>query len=92
MICFLINSGKLFHTKGPTNEIAFCPTFVFQKGILSFANIFHVSILQCGANSKKNFQIIRTSAIDKCECNSVYTLTLLLVGNQFIHLKSSSDM
>ena len=41
---------------------------------------------------KNFFQIIRTSVIDKFECNSVYTLTLLLEGNQFIDLKSSSDM
>ena len=53
---FLINSGKLFHGEGPMNEIAFCPMFVFQEEILSFANLFLVSILQCGANSKLFFR------------------------------------
>ena len=49
---FKINSGKLFHREGPTSEIAFCPVFVLRKGILSFANLFLVSILQRGANLK----------------------------------------
>ena len=53
---FLINSGKLFHSEGLTNEIAFCPMFVLQKRILSFANLFLVSILQCAVNSKISFR------------------------------------
>ena len=46
----------MFHGEGPTNEIAFCPMFVLRKGILSFANLFLVSTLQCGANSKISFR------------------------------------
>ena len=53
---FLINLGKLFHREGTTNEIAFCPMFVLRKGILSLANLFLVSILQLGANSKISFR------------------------------------
>ena len=52
---FLINSGKLFHREGSTTEIAFCPMFVLRKGVLSSANLFIVSILQRGANSKISF-------------------------------------
>ena len=40
---------------------------------------------------KNFFQIIRTCVIDKFGCNSVYKLTLLLVSNQFINLKSYPD-
>ena len=58
---FLINSGKLFLREGPTNEIAFCSMFVLRKGILSFANLFLVSILKCGANLK-----ISLDNKDKC--------------------------
>ena len=76
---FLINSGKLFHREGPTNEIAFCPMFVLRKGILSFANLFLVSILQCGVNLKF-LQIIKTSVIDKSECKIVYTLINSFAG------------
>ena len=47
---FLINSDKLLHREGVINEIAFYPMFVLRKGILSSANLFLVSILQCGAN------------------------------------------
>ena len=43
---FKINSDKLCHREGPTNEIAFCPMFVLRKGTLSFANLFLVFILQ----------------------------------------------
>ena len=31
-----INSGNLFRREGQTDEIALCPMFVLQKGILSF--------------------------------------------------------
>ena len=55
---FLITSDKLFHREGPTNEIAFYPMFVLRKGILSLANLFLVSILQRGANSKISFRNI----------------------------------
>ena len=54
--------------------------FVFGKGISSFANLFFVSILQCGTNSKKFFQIIRTSVIHKFESNGVYTLIHCFAG------------
>ena len=54
--------------------------FVLQKGILSFANLFPVSILQCGAYLKNIFQIIRTGFIDKFECNIVYTLINSFAG------------
>ena len=47
-----INSGQPFHREGPTDEIPFCSMFALQKGILSLANIFLVSILQWVANSK----------------------------------------
>ena len=56
IIRFLISSGKLLHREGPTNEIAFCPMFVLQKEILSFANLFIISILQCGENFKIYFR------------------------------------
>ena len=48
---FLINSAKLFH-RGPTNKTAFCPMFILQKGILSFANHIRSSgfcIINCNA-------------------------------------------
>ena len=56
LFVFLINSGKLFHREGPTNEIAFWPMFVLRKGILSLAYLFLISILQCLANSKIYFR------------------------------------
>ena len=37
---FLVNSGKLFHREGPTNEIAFSAMFVLRKEVLSFVNLF----------------------------------------------------
>ena len=51
----------------------------------------HVSLAKKDFNF---FQIVRTSVIDKFECNEVYAvfITLLLVDNQFISLKYSSDM
>ena len=52
IIHLLINSGKPLHREGSTNELAFYPMFVLWKEILSFENLFLVSILQCGANSK----------------------------------------
>ena len=47
--------------------------FVVRKGILSFSNLFLVSILQCEANSTF-LSDNRTNVIDKFVCNSVYTL------------------
>ena len=84
--------GKLFQKEGPTNKIDFCPIFVLWKRILSFANLFLVSIPQLGANSKIYLDN-RTSAIDKFECNSVSTLINFFSGRyQFVDLKSSLDM
>ena len=77
--------------EGPTNEITFFPMFVLRKGILSFSNL--VFYLLYNVEQIQNFfQIIRASVIDKFECNSFYTLTLSLVGSQFIDLKSSSHL
>ena len=57
LFVFLINSGKLFHKKGQTNKIAFCPMFVLRKETLNFADAFFVSILLYGANSKISFRL-----------------------------------
>ena len=69
---FLVNSGKLFHKEGPTKETALCSMFVLERGMLNF---------YCTISSKfKKIQIMRTSVIDKFECNSVYTLINSFAG------------
>ena len=70
--------------------------FVLRKGILSFSNLFLVSILQCEANSTF-LSDNRTNVIDKFVCNSVYTLINSFAGRQPIYqllqiLKFFSDM
>ena len=80
---FLINSGKLFHREDPENEIAFCPMFVLWERILFFISLFLLPILQCEANSKILFKNLNWVVL-------IHWLTHLLVGNQFIDLKSSS--
>ena len=89
---FLINSGKLFHRVGPTNEKAFCPMFLLRKGNFKFCRFISCIYSTIWSKFKNFFQVIRASVIDKFECNSVYTLINSLVGNHFINLKSSSDI
>ena len=90
---FLINSGKLFYRVGPTNKIAVCPMFVLQKDILSFANFFLCVYSTMWSKFKNFFQIVITSVLTNFNVSMfIHWSTLLLLGNQFINLKSSSDM
>ena len=90
---FSINSGKLFHREGPTNEIAFCPVLVLPKGIL----VLQIYFL-CLFRNVEQIQKFLSDDKDRrywTNLNVIFLIhwsTLLLVGNQFINLKFSSDM
>ena len=44
LFVFLMVLGRLFRKEGPMYDKDFCPALVLQKGCLSFAKLFLVSI------------------------------------------------
>ena len=54
-------SGISFQNKGPIEDKAFWPVFVFQKGHLNFTKLFLKLVLLLGANSK-----LHSSSTDNC--------------------------
>ena len=82
-------SGRLCHNKGPMYQVS-CPVLVLWKGNIIFANLFLVSILQSGENSKisKNSVLLANLKV----IAFMHWWTLSLVGNQFIDLNSARDI
>ena len=93
LFVFLVVSGRLFHKVGPMHDKVFRPVLLLRKGCLSFAKLFLVSILQCGANSKILFRWKGLFFLTNLKVIAfLHWWTLSLVGNQFIDLNSAIDM
>ena len=93
LFVFLVVSGRLFHKVGPMYDKVFCPVLLLRKGCLSFAKLFLVSILQCGANSKILFRWKGQFFLTNLKVIAfLHWWTLSLVGNQITDLNSAVDM
>ena len=86
-------SGRLFHKEGPMYDKVFCAVLILQKGCLSFAKLFLMSILLYGASLEISCRWKGQFSLKKLKVIAfMHWWTFSLVGKQLINLNSVRNM